>query len=148
MIDIGFVPYHKVQPTNLEFQLDNMQLDWTFEPNRFDYIHGRMLSRWVKDPGHLCREALQSLQPGGILEIQDLLFTPQSEDDSSDGTSSQIGSNHLLEAGFTDVQMQCLSIEDVKEVGKLSLAAFTEWAKTHAEVECSLVNDIHTYFSM
>jgi hypothetical protein len=41
-------------PPNLQFQIDDCELDWTFEKESFDYIHIRGLQGSVKDwPGLL-----------------------------------------------------------------------------------------------
>ena len=56
---------HRV-PTNARFEIDDMELDWTFPDNHFDYIHMRSLSgafadwdavlaqafRWVPSNSH------------------------------------------------------------------------------------------------
>lgn len=36
-------------PPNLEFQIDDCQLDWTFEPESFDFIHIRYLQGSIED---------------------------------------------------------------------------------------------------
>jgi Methyltransferase domain len=126
---------------NLKFEVDkNMQQDWSYQPNRFDYIHGRMGSSLVADPDHLCRQAWRCLQPGGIFEIQDLVFIPKCEDNSWEQPSTP-WSSYFVKAGFTGIQTQRFS------ASKLSLKTLKgglqgvslERAMTHAEVECSLM---------
>jgi ubiquinone/menaquinone biosynthesis C-methylase UbiE len=43
-------------PPNLKFELDDAQLEWTYRPNSFDYIHVRCLLGAIQDWAHLYRE--------------------------------------------------------------------------------------------
>jgi hypothetical protein len=117
-----------MHPLNFEYQLGDVEHGWTFARNRFDYIHGRMLSHRIKNLGNLCREALRCLQSGGIFEIQDFESTSQSED------NTQTWSYHLKEAGFTDIH-----------VLYISTATFARWAKAHSEVELNVWKDIRDF---
>ncbi|PMD22668.1 S-adenosyl-L-methionine-dependent methyltransferase [Hyaloscypha hepaticicola] len=126
--DSSFAQVDELYPLNFEYQLGDVELGWTFAPNRFDYIHGRMLSHWIKNRGNLCREALRCLQPRGIFEIQDFESTSHSEDDT------RSWSDHLKEAGFINIQ-----------VLYISTTAFTKWANTHGEVELNVWKDIRDF---
>jgi hypothetical protein len=48
------------QPTftapNVKFELDDVQLEWTYQPNSFDYIHVRCMLGAIQDWAHLYRE--------------------------------------------------------------------------------------------
>jgi hypothetical protein len=44
-------------PPNLHFQIDDCELDWTFEKDSFDYIHLRGLQGSVKDWPRLLTQA-------------------------------------------------------------------------------------------
>ncbi|KAH6959690.1 S-adenosyl-L-methionine-dependent methyltransferase [Ilyonectria sp. MPI-CAGE-AT-0026] len=50
-------------PPNLEFQIDDMNQDWTFKP--FDLIHIRYLQGGIADWSNLYSQAFKSLNPGG-----------------------------------------------------------------------------------
>ncbi|KAM0540919.1 hypothetical protein ACHAPJ_013448 [Fusarium lateritium] len=52
-------------PPNLEFQIDDAQLDWTFEPESFDFIHIRYLQGSIDDWDKLYSQVYKSLKPGG-----------------------------------------------------------------------------------
>jgi len=69
-------------PPNCKFELDNCELDWTFDDNTFDYIHIRCLLGCVSDWAKVYRECLRCLKPGGWLEHTDYSIILQSEDDS------------------------------------------------------------------
>ncbi|KAH6980459.1 S-adenosyl-L-methionine-dependent methyltransferase [Ilyonectria destructans] len=50
-------------PPNLEFQIDDMNKDWTFAP--FDLIHIRYLQGGIANWSNLYSQAFKSLNPGG-----------------------------------------------------------------------------------
>ncbi|KAH7165336.1 S-adenosyl-L-methionine-dependent methyltransferase [Dactylonectria macrodidyma] len=52
-------------PPNLSFQIDDAQLDWTFEPESFDFIHVRYMHGAIDDWGKLYKQMFQFLKPGG-----------------------------------------------------------------------------------
>ena len=43
-------------PPNLKFELDDAQLEWTYRPDSFDYIHVRCLLGAIQDWAHLYHE--------------------------------------------------------------------------------------------
>jgi hypothetical protein len=49
---------HRVPP-NLQFQIDDCELDWTFEKESFDYIHIRGLQLSIKDWPRFLKQAYQ-----------------------------------------------------------------------------------------
>ena len=59
-------------PPNCEFQIDDAQLEWTWEENYFDYIHIRDLYGSIGDWRALYRQAFDHLKPGGWFEDQEL----------------------------------------------------------------------------
>ncbi|KAH6879809.1 S-adenosyl-L-methionine-dependent methyltransferase [Thelonectria olida] len=66
VIGIDIAPIQpKVVPPNLEFQFDDAQLDWTFRPESFDFIHIRHLQGSIKDWEKLYRQVFKALKPGG-----------------------------------------------------------------------------------
>ncbi|KAF5970349.1 methyltransferase [Fusarium coicis] len=52
-------------PPNLEFQIDDAQLEWTFEPESFDFIHIRYLQGTIADWDRLYGQMYKALKPGG-----------------------------------------------------------------------------------
>ncbi|OAA78596.1 Methyltransferase type 11 [Akanthomyces lecanii RCEF 1005] len=55
-------------PPNCTFYLDDAQLDWTFEPASFDFIHIRALYGSINDWRRLYAQARDALMPGGWIE--------------------------------------------------------------------------------
>ncbi|RSL57317.1 hypothetical protein CEP53_006509 [Fusarium sp. AF-6] len=52
-------------PPNVSFQIDDAQLDWTFEPESFDFIHIRSLHGAIDDWPKLYGQLFKFLKPGG-----------------------------------------------------------------------------------
>ncbi|KAF4963490.1 hypothetical protein FSARC_8499 [Fusarium sarcochroum] len=52
-------------PPNLKFQIDDAQLDWTFEPASFDFIHVRYMHGAFDDWPKLYHQMFKALKPGG-----------------------------------------------------------------------------------
>ncbi|KAM5385741.1 hypothetical protein ACJZ2D_000940 [Fusarium nematophilum] len=52
-------------PPNVSFQIDDAQLDWTFEPESFDFIHIRALHGAIGDWPKLYNQLYKFLKPGG-----------------------------------------------------------------------------------
>ncbi|KAL6355525.1 hypothetical protein LRP88_11120 [Fusarium phalaenopsidis] len=52
-------------PPNVSFQIDDAQLDWTFEPDSFDFVHIRSLHGAIDDWPKLYGQLFKSLKPGG-----------------------------------------------------------------------------------
>ena len=54
---IGLMPYRV--PPNAKFEIDDMELEWTFPDNHFDYIHIRSLSGSFKDWDTVLKQAFE-----------------------------------------------------------------------------------------
>ncbi|KAL2129423.1 hypothetical protein VTI74DRAFT_7817 [Chaetomium olivicolor] len=58
-------------PPNVRFELDDANLDWTWEDNTFDYVHVRSMLGTIADWQKFYREAFRCCKPGGWMEHQD-----------------------------------------------------------------------------
>lgn len=58
-------------PVNCLFIIDDCELDWTFKPDSFDYIHIRALAGCVEDWGKFYPKCFYCLKPGGKIEHQE-----------------------------------------------------------------------------
>ena len=66
-------------PPNCQFHIDDAQIEWTWAPGSFDFVHIRMLYGCIDDWTALYREAYRSLAPGGYLENFELNINLQSD---------------------------------------------------------------------
>lgn len=55
-------------PPNCSFQIEDAQLEWTFAPESFDFVHMRALYGSISDWGELYKQAYKTLVPGGWIE--------------------------------------------------------------------------------
>lgn len=67
-------------PTNCRFEVDDVESEWLYGHESFDYIHGRGMTGSVRDWKKLFSQALDNLQPGGWFELQDYEIDIASDD--------------------------------------------------------------------
>lgn len=66
-------------PPNCFFEIEDAQLDWTFAPGRFDFIHIRALYGSISDWPALYEQAYRTLRPGGWIEDFEFTITLHSD---------------------------------------------------------------------
>ncbi|KAL1979561.1 hypothetical protein VTN96DRAFT_5561 [Rasamsonia emersonii] len=114
-------------PPNVKFLVDDIEADWEYGNNPFDFIHARYLSVSIKNFPRLVRQCYRYAKPGGWVEFQDWDSRITSEDNSTKGTSIKRYYNEVLgaferngyetspgphleqwfrDAGFVDVQVR------------------------------------------
>jgi len=59
-------------PPNLQFYVDDVEDQWLYEDNPFDFVHVRFLAGSIRDWPKLVGQAYTCTQPGGWAEFQDL----------------------------------------------------------------------------
>lgn len=59
-------------PPNCQFHIEDAQLEWTYRPDSFDFVHIHALYGTFSDWGELYRQAFRSLQPGGWIENMEI----------------------------------------------------------------------------
>ncbi|KAF4470989.1 demethylmenaquinone methyltransferase [Fusarium albosuccineum] len=111
-------------PPNLEFQIDDAQLDWTFEPESFDFIHVRYLQGSIENWDKLYSQVYKALKPGGWFQHiePDLQMLSQNPDvkvddkqswvivSSADGLKcSEVGEKMGRTFDFTDRKLEKLA---------------------------------------
>ncbi|KAK3326204.1 S-adenosyl-L-methionine-dependent methyltransferase [Apodospora peruviana] len=84
-------------PPNVQFQIDDVEDDWTFS-RPFDYIHSRAMNGSIVDWGVYCRRAYDSLKPGGWFEIQEFGLVA-CDDGTMDGTALEKTLDVLTKGG-------------------------------------------------
>ncbi|KAF5634196.1 TAM domain protein [Fusarium sp. NRRL 52700] len=134
-------------PPNCLFEVDDFESDWLFR-QPFDFIHARELQGSISDNAQFFRRALQSLAPGGYLEMQAVHSEFKSDDNTKDKAenallwmktmvegSSKFGKplnvapewkREMEDAGFVDVEQKILKVPigswpkdpKLKDIGK------------------------------
>ncbi|KAF4955598.1 hypothetical protein FGADI_4433 [Fusarium gaditjirri] len=66
-------------PTNLQFQVDDLEDEWTFSYD-FDFIFARMMTGSIGDFPKFFTQSFNALSPGGWVECQDITFPAQCDD--------------------------------------------------------------------
>ena len=66
-------------PPNCIFQIDDAQLDWTFKPDYFDFVHIRYLYGGIDDWAKLYRQAFTHTKPGGWFQNVEIDIETRSE---------------------------------------------------------------------
>ncbi|KAL7269431.1 hypothetical protein RUND412_007913 [Rhizina undulata] len=69
-------------PTNVTFEVDDIEETWQYHDNSFDFIHIRNMAGSVTDWKKLYRQAFKALKPGGWIEVQEF-SDPFSTNDGS-----------------------------------------------------------------
>lgn len=116
MIGIDLSPIQpKWVPSNVTFEVDDVEQAWTYERNSFDLIHIRQLCGFISDWPKLYKQALRILKPGGVLEIQDTL-----DFECDDGTlpkdSYMVKWNNLWREGIHNAGREILLKEHAAEM--------------------------------
>ncbi|KAH8894637.1 S-adenosyl-L-methionine-dependent methyltransferase [Thozetella sp. PMI_491] len=68
-------------PPNVSFFVDDLEDSWTFS-SKFDYIFARFLTGSILDWPKFFQQSLASLNPGGTLELIDIIYPATSDDDT------------------------------------------------------------------
>jgi ubiquinone/menaquinone biosynthesis C-methylase UbiE len=97
-IDIAPVQPQWVPP-NCRFEIDDIEMPWTFEKNRFDFIHARDMLLSIRDWPKLVQQCYEHTIPGGYVELQCVCPRLLCDDGSTPPDSGLMQfSQHALEA--------------------------------------------------
>jgi SAM-dependent methyltransferase len=69
-------------PPNCHFEVDDIEDDWLYDENKFDFIHARDLYLAVRDWDKVIRQSHQHLKPGGWLELAQVIPDATSDDNT------------------------------------------------------------------
>lgn len=143
-------------PPNLQFEIEDVTLDWLWAKSSFDFIHARELTMAIPDWPKLISQSFETLKPGGYLELSASIPDFRSDDgtlppgtayvevaqmyfDMADrigcsGKDPMLWKDQLIAAGFTDVVEKVLKIptnpwpkdERLKQIGAFELLHFRD----------------------
>lgn len=69
-------------PPNCVFEIDDVTLPWTYDPNHFDFIHVRELFGCIPDWDEFFQQCWRCLKPGGYIEVVEHSVEPIADDDT------------------------------------------------------------------
>ncbi|OTB14301.1 hypothetical protein K445DRAFT_319112 [Daldinia sp. EC12] len=113
-------------PPNVKFEIDDLEQEWTWAPNSFDYIHIRYMVGSVSDWPKLFRQAFRALKPGGWIESFEVEADYRSDDGTLKPDSAMIMWRDLfLEGGKKLGQSFTIITDDVQRKG-IEAAGFVD----------------------
>ncbi|TGZ76703.1 S-adenosyl-L-methionine-dependent methyltransferase [Ascodesmis nigricans] len=65
---------------NVRFEVDDLEKDWTWPENTFDFIHIRSICNGIRDYQRLVNQAFRHTKPGGWTELSEISFDVHSKD--------------------------------------------------------------------
>lgn len=137
-------------------QIDDIEKDWLYPRDHFDFIHGRELIMAIRDWPRLVRQAYNHLRPGGYLQLcgsypafqsddgtlpedsayiaMGQIFFDMSEKVGASGREPRNWKQYLEEAGYEDVVERVYKVPTnpwpkdprLKKVGAFELEHFRE----------------------
>ncbi|KAK3331848.1 S-adenosyl-L-methionine-dependent methyltransferase [Cercophora scortea] len=66
-------------PPNVSFFVDDLEDEWNF-PQKFDYVFARFMTGSILDWPKFFKQSFNNLNPGGIIELQDIIYPMRSDD--------------------------------------------------------------------
>lgn len=63
-------------PSNLHFEIDDLENEWLYKKNMWDFIHCRFMFMSIRDWPAMLRQAYSTLKPGGWIELGELNMEP------------------------------------------------------------------------
>ncbi|KAF6823752.1 methyltransferase [Colletotrichum plurivorum] len=76
-------------PTNVKFQIDDLEGNWAWRENHFDFIHARNLEACFRDLPKFFRQLYKHTKPGGWFEIKEFEIQARSQ-------STELDENHIF----------------------------------------------------
>lgn len=67
-------------PPNLTFEIDDVESDWLWPGNSFDFVHIRYMFSAIRHWPRLLAQAMNALKPGAWIEITKMDILPMSDD--------------------------------------------------------------------
>ncbi|KAF2248524.1 S-adenosyl-L-methionine-dependent methyltransferase [Trematosphaeria pertusa] len=82
-------------PPNCIFEIDDVEEDWPYRPNHFDFVHGRDLMTAVRDWPRLIQQAYTHLKPGGWIQLASTIPGALSDDNTIPPNSGYVEAGRL-----------------------------------------------------
>jgi len=118
---IDVFPITRVPP-NASFEVDDIEEEWTFS-GKFDFIFSRFMTGSIRNWPKLLEQAFKFLNPGGTMELVDIVYPMHCDDETLEGTSLLKWSK-LVQEGFGKMGGQLDSALEYKS--QLEKAGFVD----------------------
>ncbi|TGZ78936.1 S-adenosyl-L-methionine-dependent methyltransferase [Ascodesmis nigricans] len=131
MSEVIGVDLSPIQPTwvypNVKFEVDDLDKDWTWPKNHFDFIYSRLICPGIHDWERYVQQMFRHCAPGGWVEIHEWKHAAECDDGSIKGTrieeywkwynqanekagfilpDAETIKGHLHKAGFVDIAIR------------------------------------------
>jgi SAM-dependent methyltransferase len=83
-------------PPNCAFELDDVEEDWSFRKESFDFIYAREFLTAIRDWNKLIRQSYEHLKPGGWLELSATIPDIRTDDDSIPKDSAYVEAGRIF----------------------------------------------------
>jgi trans-aconitate methyltransferase len=83
-------------PPNCAFELDDVEEDWSFKKESFDFIYAREFLTAIRDWNKLIRQSYEHLKPGGWLELSVTIPDIRTDDDSIPKDSAYVEAGRIF----------------------------------------------------
>ncbi|KAL7275762.1 hypothetical protein RUND412_001289, partial [Rhizina undulata] len=71
VIGVDLIPIQPLYvPPNLRFEHDDIEENWLYQDNSFDFIHIRSMAGYIYDWPKFFKQTFKALKPGGWIELQ------------------------------------------------------------------------------
>lgn len=137
--DVLGVDIAAIQPTfmppNCRFELDDIENDWLYQKDCFDFVHGRELMLAIRDWDKLIKQAYDHLKPGGFLELSQSVPDPSCDD----GTLQDDSAYRQMTSYFFEIGERLgASVNAAKSfAAKMEQAGFEIVVEKRFKVPCS-----------
>ncbi|KAH6971086.1 S-adenosyl-L-methionine-dependent methyltransferase [Ilyonectria robusta] len=89
-------------PPNVAFYVDDLEEPWDYS-TKFDFVFARFLTGSIRDWPKFFRQSFESLNLGGTIELIDIVYPIQSDDDTLSEDSPLYKWSKLLLSAFTSI---------------------------------------------
>ncbi|KAK4446112.1 S-adenosyl-L-methionine-dependent methyltransferase [Podospora aff. communis PSN243] len=112
-------------PSNMSFEIDDATQPWTWDKDRFDFVHMRYLMGSIRDYTTLFSEAFAHTKPGGWIQSAEIDSDFRSDDGTTNIPVLQKWNQFFDEAGKATGAVFSVIADDLQRKG-LAAAGYTD----------------------